>query len=88
MVRVDAPEPTTVVGLKPKLNPVGPVADRDTVSVNPFRAVTVTVEVPEAPCTVLTGEEALIVKSGGGDTLTLIGTECDSEPLVPVAEML
>ncbi len=61
MVRVDVPEPAILVELKPKLNPVGPLGERDTVPVNPFKAETVTVEVADPLCTVLTGEEALIV---------------------------
>jgi hypothetical protein len=49
IVRVDFPEVEIEVGLRVAVNPDGAVADSATVPVNPLRAVTVIVEVPEDP---------------------------------------
>ncbi len=75
IVNVELPEPLTLVVVKLKLNPVGPAADKDTVPVNPICAVTVIVEVPRLPAWIVTGEVALIPKSGAGETLTLTVAE-------------
>ena len=62
--RVALPEPVTLVGLiAPQVRPDGTVSVRDTIPVNPFRAVTVMVEVAEVFTKTGAGEEALMVKS-------------------------
>ncbi len=62
-VKVAVPEPVTLVGvIAPQVNPAGGVSVRDTTPANPFRAVTVIVEVPEAG-KVAVGEVAAILKS-------------------------
>ena len=57
----------TLVGLKVHVSPAGVDTDAEsaTVPVNPLTAVTVTVEVPDAPARIWAGVEALaaIVKS-------------------------
>jgi len=64
--RVEVPEPVTLVGVRVQVRPVAgeTVAVRETIPLKPFRAVTVTVEVPEAPArTVTVAGLAAIVKS-------------------------
>ena len=51
------------------------------VPVNPFSAVSVTVDVPDEPAVTAVGEDALIVKSR---KLKIEVAECTSDPLVPV----
>ncbi len=84
MVKVELPDSVTLVGRRVATKPVGVVVPSVTVLVNPFKAATVTVDVPEPPCTVLTGEVAVMLKSGAGVTVTLTAAECDSEALAPV----
>ncbi len=63
-VRVEVPEPTTLVGRRVQANPTTGAAVRETVPAKPFTALTVMVEVPEVP--VLTGTLvglAVIMKS-------------------------
>jgi hypothetical protein len=54
--RVEVPDPVTLVGVRVHVRPVAgdTVAARLTVPLKPFRAVTVTVEVPEAPARIVT----------------------------------
>ncbi len=68
---VDVPEPLTEVGLKLALAPAGkPIAEKATLPLNPFRAVTVAVyEVPAPTVTVCEAGEADIEKSGAGFTV-------------------
>jgi hypothetical protein len=64
--RVEVPDPVTLVGVRVQVKPVAgeTVAVRETIPLNPFRAVTVIVEVPEAPArTVTVAGLAAIVKS-------------------------
>ena len=65
MTRLDVPDPVTLDWLKLKANPVVPLADNKTVPANPFSAVIVVVELWELPAMTLTGDMALILKSGG-----------------------
>jgi hypothetical protein len=48
-LKVDVPEPVTLVGLRVQVRPVAGeiVNDSDTIPLNPLRAVTVIVDVPE-----------------------------------------
>src|SRR5262245_10655324 len=66
-VRVEVPDPVTEGGLKVSVTPFTGEADSETVPVNPFRAVTVTVTDPDPVLWIvrLVGE-ALMLKSGGG----------------------
>jgi len=60
------PEPVTLVGVRVQVKPVAgeTVAVRETIPLNPFCAVTVTVEVPAAPARIVTAVGlAAIVKS-------------------------
>ena len=60
------PEPVTLVGVRVQVKPVAgeTVAVRETIPLNPFRAVTVIVEVPAVPAFTLTVVGlAAIVKS-------------------------
>jgi hypothetical protein len=78
------PEPITLVGDRVHVKPVAgaTVADSDTVPLKPCNAVTVIVEVPDAPArTVTFAGLAAIVKSW---TVNVTVAECDSVPLVPV----
>ena len=64
--KVDVPDPVTLVGVRVHVRPVAGdmVAARLTVPLKPLRAVTVTVEVPEAPARIVTVVGlAAIVKS-------------------------
>jgi len=53
---VEVPEPVTLVGVRVHVRPVvgDTVAASETTPLNPFRAVTVTVEVPETPARTVT----------------------------------
>ena len=54
----------TLVGeIAPQVRPVGTVSVSATVPVNPFKAVTVIVDVAEVPITTAAGDVALILKS-------------------------
>ncbi len=82
---VAVPEVVILLGvIEPQVSPVGTVSVRVTVPVNPFRAVTVIVDVTEVPVGTEAGEVAVMVKSGAGLTLNVTVAECDSDPLVPV----
>lgn len=62
---VAVPDPVMLDGLiAPQVRPVGGVSVRSTVPVNPFRAVTVMVDVADCPASTAAGEVAAIVKSG------------------------
>jgi hypothetical protein len=54
--KVDVPDPVTLVGVRVHVRPVAgdTVVARLTVPLKPLRAVTVTVEVPEAPARIVT----------------------------------
>lgn len=78
------PEPVTLVGARVQDKPVAgeTVADNDTAPLKPFRAVTVMVEVPEAPARIVTVVGlAVIVKSW---TVKVTVALWVVEPLVPV----
>jgi len=61
---VAVPEPVTLVGaMALQVNPVGTVSVRETTPAKPSCAVTVIVEVAEAPTETAPGEDAAIVKS-------------------------
>ena len=78
---VAVPEPVTLLGvIAPQVNPAGTVSVRATTPANPFCAVTVIVEVIEAP-TVPDGEVAARLKS---TTVNVAVAEWVKEPLVPV----
>jgi hypothetical protein len=80
-VRVAVPLPVTLAGvIAPQVRPDGTVSVSVTTPENPFRAVTVIVEVPEAG-TVAVGEVAAIVKS---TKLKVAVAEWTSGLLVPV----
>ncbi len=78
---VAVPEPVTVFGvIAPQVGPAGTASVRLTIPVNPFRAVTVIVEVTELPGLPET-DAADIVKS---ITVKVAVVEWESVPLVPV----
>jgi len=78
IVNVDVADPpeggVTEVGLKVAVTPVGaPETDKATAELKPFREVTVMVDVPEAPCTIVReAGEADIEKSGAAETVRLM----------------
>lgn len=81
---VEIPEPATLVGVRVQVRPVvGLMLEvKLTTPLNPSSAVTVIVEVPEAPArTVVVVGLAAIVKSW---TVKVVVAEWDSVPLVPV----
>jgi len=76
------PEPVTLVGLRVAVRPDDGVAVRLTVPLNPLTAVTVMVDVPDAPTlTVMLVGLAAIVKSW---TVKVTIAEAELAPLVPV----
>jgi len=80
----EVPEPVTLVGVRVQLSPVigDMVAVRLTTPLNPWRAVTVIVEVTAAPALPVTEVGATaIVKSW---TVKVTDAECERLPLVPV----
>jgi hypothetical protein len=79
---VALPEPVTLLGvIVPQTRPDGAVTLKMTVPLNPFTAVTVTVELVDWPTFTGTGEEAIIEKSW---TRNIAVVECVIVPLVPV----
>jgi len=81
---VEVPEPVILVGVKVQVKPVAGLMleVKLTAPVNPSSAVTVMVEVPEAPAgTVALMGLAAIVKSW---TVKVRVAGCDNAPLVPV----
>jgi len=90
IVSVDVAVPpevsVTEVGLSVAVTPVGaPETERLTVPVKPLSEVTVIVEVPEPPCTIVrVVGEADMEKSGGVVTVRLMVVVCVNDPLVPV----
>ena len=84
----DPPEANVkLVGVHVAVRPVEGVTVLERVSdpVKPLRLVSVTADVPEEPTGKVTVEGlAVMLKSGGAITVTLILTTCDREPLVPV----
>lgn len=80
-VRLAVPEPVTLAGvIVPQLSPVGTVSLRVTVPANPFRPVTVMVDVSEDLTTAAVGVVAATVKS---TKLKVAVAVCDVEPLMP-----
>lgn len=69
-LRVEVPEPVTLVGLRVQARPAGETAAvSETVPVKPLTGAIVIVEVPVAPAfTVTLFGDAVIVKSTGGVT--------------------
>ena len=65
MTRFDVPDPVTLEGPKLNVNPVVPWAENVIVPANPFNAVIVIVELWELPAVMLTGDVAVMLKSGG-----------------------
>jgi hypothetical protein len=85
-VNVDVAETVAVVntmllGLASVLNPDGPGTDNEMVPLKPFRPLRVIVPVAEEPARIDNEGLAATVKS---TTFTLMRTEWESEPLVPV----
>ena len=76
----DVPKVTLLGEIAPHVSPVGTVSVNATVPVNPFKAVTVIVEVVVAP-TLPEGDVALILKSR---IVNVAVVEWVSVPLVPV----
>jgi hypothetical protein len=77
----------TVEGVHDEVRPVDGATDVDRLRDpwNPFRLVTVTVDVPDEPDGKVTVNGfAAILNPDGAITLTLMTTEWDSAPLVPV----
>ncbi len=88
---MDVAEPpeasATLVGAHVAVSPVDGVTVLERVRdpTKPFRLVRVTVDVPAEPIGKVTVEGlAMTLKSGGAITLTLIVTEWEREPLVPM----
>ncbi len=76
--------PKTTLAGRVQVKPAGTESERVTVPVNPLRAVTVIVDVPEAPARIWAGETAPaeIVKSTTWKSIPdVVWT---NEPLVPV----
>ncbi len=71
-VSVEVPDPVTEAGLKVSVTPVTDDADSETVPVNPFSAVILTVTDPDPVRWIvrLVGE-TLMLKSGGGGAVTV-----------------
>jgi len=72
------------VGLRLAVNPVGAVADSETVPVNPLRKVIVIVEVPEDPLLMLKDVGDAEIEKSGAVTCTVTVTVWIIDPLVPV----
>ncbi len=86
MVRTELPEPPVIgLMLKVRVKPAMVLLLRDTLPPKPFSAATEILEAPELPWTIakLVGLE-LMLKSATPVTVTLMLTEWDCEPLVPV----
>ena len=76
----------TLVGAHDAVRPVTGLTDVNRLRdpANPFKLVSVTVDVPDEPAGNVTIDGlAATLKSGGAITLTLMVTVCDNEPLVP-----
>jgi hypothetical protein len=84
IVRVDVPEVEIDVGLRVAAKAVGAVADSVTVPVNPLRAVTVIVEVPEDPRLMLKDAGEADIEKSGEVTCTVTIVEWFTDPFVPV----
>ncbi len=89
-LQVDVEDPPEVgvklVGVHDAVRPVEGVTDFDNVNepVKPLRLVRVTVDAPDEPIGNVTVDGlAVILKSGGATTLTLMVAVWVSEPLVP-----
>jgi hypothetical protein len=81
---VAVPDPAMLVLLGfPQLRPLGVVAVRDTVPVNPLRPVIVIVVVLDWPTFTAEAAEAVTVKSAWF-TANVVVVECVREPLVPI----
>jgi hypothetical protein len=84
IVRVDFPEVEIEVGFRLAVNPVGALADNVTVLVNPLRAVTVIVEVPEDPLLMLKDAGDADSEKSGVVTRTVTLMVWLNDPFVPV----
>jgi hypothetical protein len=86
IVRVDVPEPVTDVGLNDAVAPAGnPLAPRVTAALNPFRAMTETVQVALPPGAIVCDEGATETEKSAVALTTRVTVEvCVSDPLVPV----
>ena len=76
----------TLVGARVHVSPAGVDADtvRATVPVRPFRAVTVTVDVPEPPARICAGVTAPAAMLKSTTTKVTVAVEWDRVPSVPV----
>jgi hypothetical protein len=84
IVSVDFPEVEIEAGLNLAVNPVGTVADSVTVPVNPPRAVTVIVEVPDDPLLMLKDAGDAEIEKSGVVTCTVTLMVWLKDPFVPV----
>jgi hypothetical protein len=84
IVSVDFPEVEIDAGLRLAVKPVGALADSVTVPVNPLRAVTVIVDVPERPLLMVSDAGEAEMEKSGVVTCTVRLTVWLSDPLVPV----
>jgi hypothetical protein len=84
IVSVDFPDVEIEVGLRLAANPVGAVADRVTLPVNPLRAFTVIVEVPEGPLLMFKDVGDADSEKSGDVTCTVTLTVWLNDPLMPV----
>ena len=70
---VDVPEPVIDVGLRLAVNPVGALeSESATALLNPLRAFTVTVEVPEDPLPMFNDVGDVVIEKSGFVTCTVI----------------
>ena len=79
---VAVPDPVMLAGLiAPQVRPVGGLSVRLTVPVNPFTAVTVTVDIAETPTSAAEGELAEMVKSS---KVNVAVAPCGNVPTAPL----
>ena len=76
----------TLVGVRVHVSPAGVDADtvRPTVPVSPFSAVTVIVDVPDAPARIWAGDTAPAASAKSTTVNVIVAVVCDSVPSVPV----
>ena len=85
-MRIAVPSPVILVGLMLADNPDEAIADRSTVPVKPLNALTVMLDVPDAPASIgpMIVELAVTLKSGPWRIVKPTTTECDVDGPVPV----